>query len=1120
MPKQETLGVVIKASDSASPVLRTVSRNLDTFQKKIDNVRKNLQQFSSAINTALKYTVAFTGALAGAVSASTYFAAKVEKSFQNARTMMKMTGEQAREMQKQLINLSVATGKPLDELNNALYMLGSAGVEAKDSLNVLKATAVSSIAGATDLTTTFQSAISIINAYGLSIDKLTTVYAMQFEAVKKGLLTYEELARDFGQLIPAARNLGVGLKEALAGYTALTTAGFRSSEAANAAEGAFMDMLQQADKFKELGINLYDANGKFVGLTKVVEQFRKKLEGLTDDEKRAFLQQLALSETGSRALLTWINNYEKFEDVLSGIKGDTEALNEAYQLQTQSVSYLLDKLKASLGALNMTLFNAVRSGVIDFLSKLIAGIRQLTKWIDENKETVGKAVWALLRLGATLIGILISLKLFTQIAQIGTFLLRPFTLALIGAVTALYMLWKSKNEGKDFADFLQWLFNLMVNIFIKLLNWIQSIDWENIWKGVKDVFGWLWNGLTKGFKTVWDWTVTGLEKLWDIMSWIGEKAWEGIETAWDWLVNGVDWLWENVLQPLGTGIWETLKTTWDWIVNGLTWLWDNILQPIGQAIWETISSTWEWTVSDIEWLWENVLKPIGEGTWEALQTTWDWIIQGLEFIKEIMKYFGGLVQTTWEIAVKISGDVIDFFKKGFEKQGEIELKKQEMAKEIMDDKQTPWWMKILAWMGLFYQPGYAEGGYTGNGGKHEPAGIVHKGEYVVPAWMVKKYPSMVSVLEKIRTRGYNKGGIVDAIISYFTDGGIANDVKTVAGTLKQIADIIKKTGPESAEALKIIAEKIGEQQQDAKKSKSKLQMLIDMVRGAVAKYYQANKGLFDTFINAIKVAQAATPQLTWLKDLGTALVKTAKTGSLAGFDILAPFKTTIEGFKGLGSSLGSLFESILGKLGPMLATLENVMQLLDPIGVVVQGIMEVLGTVINRALEPFVKILQIFGRLLGTLLLPLLEPFLGLLQAFANILVWAYNTVIVPIARGFYIAFAMIVNAFNWLYNMVSDVVRALTFGFVNMGKRAVKSWEQITKEAEEKIGKINISDENFGAEITQTYTANVTRSGPETVNIYQYFQNSNFLDSAEAFKEMVVKAVREALEEGTLVIT
>jgi lambda family phage tail tape measure protein len=34
---------------------------------------------------------------------------------------------------------------------------------------------------------------------------------------------------------------------------------------------------------------------------------------------------------------------------------------------------------------------------------------------------------------------------------------------------------------------------------------------------------------------------------------------------------------------------------------------------------------------------------------------------------------------------------------------------------------------------------YSEGGYTGSGGKYEPAGIVHRGEYVMPANVVSKY---------------------------------------------------------------------------------------------------------------------------------------------------------------------------------------------------------------------------------------------------------------------------------------------------------------------------------------------------------------------------------------------
>jgi hypothetical protein len=58
--------------------------------------------------------------------------------------------------------------------------------------------------------------------------------------------------------------------------------------------------------------------------------------------------------------------------------------------------------------------------------------------------------------------------------------------------------------------------------------------------------------------------------------------------------------------------------------------------------------------------------------------------------------------------------------------------------------------------------GFAEGGYTGDGGKHEVAGIVHRGEYVVPKHIVQNpmYSGYISSLEGARRRGYEDGGLV------------------------------------------------------------------------------------------------------------------------------------------------------------------------------------------------------------------------------------------------------------------------------------------------------------------------------------------------------------------------
>ena len=57
--------------------------------------------------------------------------------------------------------------------------------------------------------------------------------------------------------------------------------------------------------------------------------------------------------------------------------------------------------------------------------------------------------------------------------------------------------------------------------------------------------------------------------------------------------------------------------------------------------------------------------------------------------------------------------------------------------------------------------GFAEGGYTGNGGKYQPAGIVHAGEYVMPQESVKKIGlPFLEGLKNSGLPGYANGGLV------------------------------------------------------------------------------------------------------------------------------------------------------------------------------------------------------------------------------------------------------------------------------------------------------------------------------------------------------------------------
>lgn len=62
---------------------------------------------------------------------------------------------------------------------------------------------------------------------------------------------------------------------------------------------------------------------------------------------------------------------------------------------------------------------------------------------------------------------------------------------------------------------------------------------------------------------------------------------------------------------------------------------------------------------------------------------------------------------------------------------------------------------------MFSFLGVADGGYTGPGAKYEPAGVVHRGEYVMPREVVQRVGvDNLAGLHSAALKGYADGGLV------------------------------------------------------------------------------------------------------------------------------------------------------------------------------------------------------------------------------------------------------------------------------------------------------------------------------------------------------------------------
>lgn len=167
--------------------------------------------------------------------------------------------------------------------------------------------------------------------------------------------------------------------------------------------------------------------------------------------------------------------------------------------------------------------------------------------------------------------------------------------------------------------------------------------------------------------------------------------------------------------------WDTVKTA---IINGWNWVSQafsnnpilNVLFPIVPLIKGIIAIFQNWgSISD--WLSEKwtALKTVGESVWNAISSAVTTVISPITTVVDSVKWL-------LENLGKLSFDGI--------KQGAANLKNS-----VVEGAGNAWNKTKEtvggAWEKMKSALSFSSGGYTGNGGKYAPAGIVHKGEYVM-----------------------------------------------------------------------------------------------------------------------------------------------------------------------------------------------------------------------------------------------------------------------------------------------------------------------------------------------------------------------------------------------------
>lgn len=427
----------------------------------------------------------------------------------------------------------------------------------------------------------------------------------------------------------------------------------------------------------------------------------------------------------------------------------------------------------------------------------------------------------------TIVGLLVAglIWFFTQ-TELGQGIVENVFAALKVAVAALgdAFTWLWDNAIKPAWDAIAagatWLYeNALKPAFDGIATAVQFVGgiigtyigfWVGIFTAVGTAAVWLWtNALQPAFAGIWA-----------VVSWVSIAVFAVFDLLAHILIfvvgAAVTWLYESVIAPVFGWIGDVISNFWlgaqiifnavtsfvrDTLGAIFTWLWASVISPVFTWIsdkialaalgWQIILGVAQAFVRDklapvFLWLWQTIVKPAFDGISQVISWVWN------NAIKPVFDALKGFVQDTLPKAFETGRDAMGRAWEGLKDLAKAPIKF--VVDTVINDGIIKNFNKVADFFGSTKIPeislpkGFAGGGYTGSGGKYDPAGIVHKGEYVFTKEQTERLG--VARLAAIARNGYANGGLVDGAIDWVKDaaGSAAKFIADPQAAMKSLVD--------------------------------------------------------------------------------------------------------------------------------------------------------------------------------------------------------------------------------------------------------------------------------------------------------------------------------------------
>lgn len=501
-----TVGIMGNMSGLSSS-LKQSQTAVQQFSRNMKNVGRDI----TAIGRNMSFFVTGPAVLfAGAV---TKIGADFEKSMTGSLAIM---GDVSDDMRKQMENTAREVAKTTrfsaDQAAESYFFLASAGLDAAASIEALPKVAAFAQAGnfdmarATDLLTDAQSALGLVtDDTAESMMNLDRVSNVLVKANTLANASVEEFSESLTEKAGAAlRNLNKDVEEGVAVLAVFADQGIKGSRAGTVLnttlEGLTRNARDNSEQFKELGVEVFDAEGNMNNMADIVRQLEEGMAGMSTEQREAVVAGLGFNRQARDGILALLGSSEALEDYENQLRDAGDITQEVADKQLQNFWDQLGLIKSQLADVAIELWQSLGPVIMDtvlpLVQQLSGYVERAADWFTNLSEAaqrnaiIGVALAAALGPVLVVVGMLVTL--IGSLIPVFAGLLGPIGLAIAffaALVAGGFKLYQNLETVKAVAE-------NVFSAFEPLLNALRG-SVQNLWDSINPI----WESMKKLFES-------------------------------------------------------------------------------------------------------------------------------------------------------------------------------------------------------------------------------------------------------------------------------------------------------------------------------------------------------------------------------------------------------------------------------------------------------------------------------------------------------------------------------------------------------------------------------------------------------------------------------------------